>query len=318
MSVIFGWDASQFDHDRGMRQRHVTAAAQEGIQFFTHKSTELSNGGLVQHQWLGYTMVAARDAGIPFLGSYVVARTGPSAVAQAAAAIKWTKYEAPWLLDHPGFFWQVDLEKWPYDSVSPAVGLALASSLENMTGKKAVLYASRGQYGNSVRGSYPLWNAHYYSAASGLKWDDGYRKLNTASDWEPYSGQTPRILQYTSTAIIGGQHTCDANVFRGSNDDFSEMIGAKKPAPAPKPITVTKVDDLFFCKAKAGHPAPEFENTVYMSDGFKFRVIPSPKPGDTENLPWRAWQTIGAGGGGAVTFDTYEEMCYAAGQRVDN
>src|SRR5690606_30972869 len=39
-SPIFGWDASDFDHDRGMRAHHIRNAAEGGLSFFTHKVTE--------------------------------------------------------------------------------------------------------------------------------------------------------------------------------------------------------------------------------------------------------------------------------------
>lgn len=59
--TIYGWDASDFDHDRGMRATHIRRAAEQGIRFFTHKITE---GTHVTHQHAGDKLAAARDAGI--------------------------------------------------------------------------------------------------------------------------------------------------------------------------------------------------------------------------------------------------------------
>src|SRR5262249_55808726 len=43
--------------------------------------------------------------------------------------------------------------------------------------------------------------------------------------WGSYSGQTPAIVQYTSSATIAGRTTCDANAFRGTIDQLLTLIG---------------------------------------------------------------------------------------------
>jgi hypothetical protein len=120
------------------------------------------------------------------------------------------------------------LERWPYDNVAAAQGVTCARLLRAATGRCVVLYASRGQYGDSLTGwDGPLWNADYrggpgYPGDGWVAADKG-----AAAGWAPYSGTAPAILQYTSSATIAGLTTCDKNAFRGSLDDFRMMIGGK-------------------------------------------------------------------------------------------
>ena len=226
--MIFGWDASDYDHDRGMRAAHLAAAAGEGIAFFVHKATEQTPSGVHRHARFGEKVAAARDAGIPFLGAYVVARTGVPEEDQASTAVAFVREQAPFLLDGTTrSFWQVDLEHWPYDKVDAAVGDRLAGALEASTGRRAVLYAPRWAYGDGVPGTRPLWNSDYRGSGAPADFREQWARIaaGTANrGFDPMSGRVPRILQYASDATIGGQHTCDANVFPGTVDDFAAMI----------------------------------------------------------------------------------------------
>ena len=224
---IFGWDASDYDHGRGMRANHIAAAQKEGIRFFTHKATEQSAVRIWRHQNYKYAIEAARAAGIPFLGAYIVVRSGIAVSTQVATALEYVNAQTPWWKDHPGWFWQIDLEKWPHDAVPAPLGEEMAAMLEKQTGKKAILYASRGQYGDTLPGTTrPLWNANYNSAGSPRPFKQMYAG-DSAPGWVRYSGRMPAILQYTSSAIIGGQSTCDANAFRGTEADFAKLINAR-------------------------------------------------------------------------------------------
>jgi GH25 family lysozyme M1 (1,4-beta-N-acetylmuramidase) len=233
--TIYGWDASDYDYDRGMRPTHIAKAATEGIRFFTHKATE---GTSTTHARFGSQTKAAVAAGIPFVGPYVVPRTGISAASQARFAYGYVKGAHPALLTYPGFFWQVDTEDWGYDRVSPALGEAVCLELEKLTpGRRAVHYAPQWSYnGNVPNPSRPLWSSNYGSnQAAGFKPLYFARGGDAGPGWSPYSGRVPKIWQYGSKAIIGGQPTCDANAFRGTDDDFATMIGA---------LPMTTVDDV--------------------------------------------------------------------------
>jgi len=204
--TVFGWDASHYD---GRLSTAILARAKsEGIAFFTHKLGE----GLLDTEGTfdDTALAAARAVGIPLVGGYVVPRSNATVASQVDAWIRLADSGEPWWRDFPGWFWQIDLERWPYDAVPASVGIAAAQQLREKTGRWTILYASRGQYGNSLTGwDGPLWNADYAGSAAypGDSWSPG---------WAAYSGKEPTFLQYTSSATIAGLTTCDKNAFRGT------------------------------------------------------------------------------------------------------
>lgn len=232
--TVFGWDASNFDWSRGSMD--LTAAYRDGIRFFTHKATEGDN---TVHGKYGPALNAARTAGVPVLGAYHVVRSGPSVAAQVAWMLSTMDHATPWWRTHPNFVLQVDLERWPYDQVSAQRGHDFATALQAATGKTVVIYASRGQYGNAIPAGFPLWNAAYPSSRAA-----GYASLypgDNGSGWTAYSGRTPLIWQYASSATIGGHATCDANAFRGSLAQLIALTGGGRIEVA---TTITEEFDV--------------------------------------------------------------------------
>jgi len=219
--TVFGWDASDFDWSRGPMD--LAAARAAGIDFFTHKATE---GTSVRHTHYGEALNRARAAGIPFLGAYHVVRSGPKISDQVSYCLSYADAATPWWRDHPYWFWQVDLEKWPYDTVPAGVGEIFADAIEQRTGRRTIIYASKGQYGNELTGtSHPLWNANYgNNPTMDLRAAYAARGGDTGVGWTTYSGVTPAIWQYGSQVQIGRQSTCDANAFRGTIQDFARLI----------------------------------------------------------------------------------------------
>src|SRR5262245_16927127 len=206
----------------------LAAAARAGISFFTHKYTE----GVTTRHHPAAAMNAAKAAGIPFLAGYVVPRTpdksGTRTVAkQADYLLAYADAQTPWWRTFPGWFWQVDTEQWSYDKVDAGVGAAMCAELRRRTGKATIHYAPRWAYGDGVPGDDPLWASSYVSGSGDFK---TLAAKVTASRWTSYSGRTPAILQYTSSATLGRQPTCDANLFRGNLDDFARLIGGTAPA----------------------------------------------------------------------------------------
>lgn len=215
--TLFGWDSSDFDWARG--PMNLAAAKADGITWFTHKATE---GTSTKHIHLADALNRARSAGFEFVGAYHVVRTG-NVGPQVAYFLAYLDLQVPWWRDFPGFFLQVDLEKWPYDAVSATTGKAFAAGLVVAQPKKVLTYASRGQYGDSLAGIVtPLWNAAY-GANPPIHYPDAYPGDN-GSGWRTYSGQVPVMWQYGSTTRIGTQPTCDANAFRGSLADLRKLI----------------------------------------------------------------------------------------------
>jgi len=257
--TIFGWDMSDFDYDRGARPAHIQNAKNEGIKFLTHKSTEQSSGNVFKHTRMGLQLNAAKAVGIPFIGHYIVVRSNVPPATQVTTCLAFLDQQVPWWRTYPGWFHQVDLEKWPYDAVSPILGEAVAAELERRTGKKAILYASRGQYGNSIPNTgRVLWNANYGNNPAAH-----FKPLypgDTGAGWVTYSGRMPRIWQYGSRAIIGGQSTCDANAFRGTEADFATMIGGSaapsQPSPPKEASNVDHAERVDYVLEKGKRPEP--------------------------------------------------------------
>ena len=142
--TLFGWDASDYDVDRGLTADRIRDARAAGIAFMTYKGTEQSRDGTFHSQYYGVMLTAAKDAGIPFLGMYVVVHSDVSIEDQAATAVDYADKHTPWWRTYDGFFWQIDLERWPTDDVPPHIGVDVGRELEERTGKVAVMYASRG------------------------------------------------------------------------------------------------------------------------------------------------------------------------------
>lgn len=219
MARIFGWDASHYD---GALTRDVLdQAVAEGIEFFTHKIGEgLSNTDDTARP----ALAAARDAGIKVIGGYYFIHSGDM-VAQAARCIRLADLYVPWWRTFDGWFWQTDAETDTAGHMpTPAEVKLFSDTLANGSGKKVIVYASHGMYGNRLTDlGHPLWNANYPSSRRAP-----FRDLYPGDDyggWTPYSGQTPVLCQYTSGATIAGRTTCDANAFRGTIAQLLTLIG---------------------------------------------------------------------------------------------
>jgi GH25 family lysozyme M1 (1,4-beta-N-acetylmuramidase) len=236
--TIYLWDASDYDWDRGSMD--LASARAAGIDGFTHKATEATT---TKHVHYGEAMRRARDAGIPFLGAYHVVRSPANAAAEVDYCLAYVNAQTPWWKDFPGWFWQIDLERWPYDAVPASEGEGFADIIEERTGRRAIIYASRTQYGNQLAGtSHPLWNANYGNNSAGeFKALYAARGGDTGAGWAPYSGTTPAIWQYGSQARIGRQNTCDANAYRGTTSDFARLIGRPSAANGEQEMELTTV-----------------------------------------------------------------------------
>ncbi len=224
--TIHGWDTSHYDGR--LTRDHMAKARAEGIAFLHSKVGE----GLTDTEgtYDDTALAGARDAGIEFLGAYFVPRTLDSA-AQVDLWRRQLDAGEPWLYDWPGRYAVVDLERWPYDNVSAGKGIDCAKRLRDRLGWQVLLYASHGQYGDSLTGwDGPLINADYTSRPAA-----GFAAMYPGDDWQPwhgtwrggwapYSGREPTFLQYTSSATIAGLSTCDANAYRGSLAQLRALI----------------------------------------------------------------------------------------------
>lgn len=215
--TLFGWDMSSFDGTIGATT--AARARAEGIVFATHRL--LRQGNVVDGN-AARNLAALRDAGVEFLGAYGVVSSG-EAVPDADRLVAMADQQVPWWRSFPGWFWQVDLEKWPSDPVPPADGIACARRLRATTGRWTVLYASHGQYGDSLTAwDGALWNANYGNNPVGP-----FKAVypgDSSSRWAPYSARVPLLLQYGSNTTIAGLSTCDANAYRGTLEQLRALI----------------------------------------------------------------------------------------------
>lgn len=124
------------------------------------------------------------------------------------------------------FILQADCEEWnsnPGTVPSKAeIGAFCGRLIERMPKLQPIVYAPKWVYGDSLKGlGAPLWASAYVTGSSGFK---ALYPGDSSSRWAAYSGQVPAILQYTSSATIGGQSTCDANAYRGTLAELTALL----------------------------------------------------------------------------------------------
>lgn len=237
--TIFGWDASDYDWSRGPMD--LQAAKNAGISFFTHKSTEHATNGVFRHVHFGEAIRRAKAAGVSYYGTYIVPRSGVAVSTQIATAVAYLDSQVPGWRSDPRFFVQVDLEKWPYDSVPASVGEDMVRQIRNNFGKKVLMYASKGQYGNQISADMLKWNANYapeHAPTRDFKQVYAATGGDTGPGWAPYgSNNSPALIwQYASDTTIGSQKQCDANAFRGTLAEFGVLVSTDtNPTPVVNP-----------------------------------------------------------------------------------
>jgi hypothetical protein len=211
--TIYGSDVSHYD------AADTRAMFSDGIVFQTHKAGGDSNDAELA-SWWNYVK-GHRDR--VMLGAYWVLYPGnPSSRADSFLAR--LDSQCPGWRDGP-FILQADCEKWNNDvSTVPPVSEVnafcdrLAAKMPKL---KPIGYLPDWVYGDISGFRYPLWSSKYVTGSG------GYRSLypgDSAKQWAAYGGKSPSVLQYTSSATIGGQTTCDANAFRGTLADLTELL----------------------------------------------------------------------------------------------
>jgi GH25 family lysozyme M1 (1,4-beta-N-acetylmuramidase) len=238
MANCFGIDAS---HYNTLSQAGLNSAKAAGATWFTHKASEGNN---FLDPNFATAIAWARNAGF-VVGAYHVVRSSPSVATQGAYFLNAiTNAGYNWQAD-PNFIFQVDLEKWSYDAVPATMGIQLAQWLLDNTGRKAVfLYASKGEYGNTLIGApVKLWNANYptYNSSAGSCPSESYTAsyahsgADAGPGWITYSNQMPVFWQYSDNATFGSLNGLDASAFRGTVDQFMALINTPV-APLPPDV----------------------------------------------------------------------------------
>lgn len=229
--TIFGWDMSHFDAPS------IGGAIGEGISFITHKAGGDATDPELPAWWAG---VHTLDRTRVLLGAYWVLLPGSPAARADGFLARLDAACGGWR-DRP-FLLQVDCEKWNGNAATVPGRAEIKTFCDRLVARAPklwpVVYAPKWVYGDSLAGlGYPLWASSYVTGVA------GFRSLypgDASSRWGAYSGQTPAILQYTSSAIIGGQTTCDANAYRGTFDELVALV-----APGWSTDVALTTDDIW-------------------------------------------------------------------------
>jgi GH25 family lysozyme M1 (1,4-beta-N-acetylmuramidase) len=217
--IIFGLDFSHYDQvPDGAR------VVSEGFSFMTHKA----GGDKDDPELAAWWKAMKPHRGEVLLGAYWVLYPG-NPVGRADAFLARLDSQCPGWRDGP-FILQVDCEIWNGDTSTKPGKADIKSFCDRLKAKmpklRPIVYASSGQYGNSLNGlGYPLWNARYPSSSAGAA-ATIYEHVggDSGSGWSSYSGQVPAIWQFTSSATIAGQTTCDANAYRGTLAALTNLL----------------------------------------------------------------------------------------------
>jgi hypothetical protein len=235
--TIFGWDASHYDAvPNGVR------VVSEGFAFMTHKAGGDANDAELAAWWA--EMKPFR--GQLLLGAYWVLYPGNGS-ARADAFLARLDSQCPGWRDGP-FILQADCEKWNGDQ-STVPGKADIKAFCDRLKTKApklqpIVYAPKWVYGDSLTGlGYPIWASSY---VTGTGFAADLYPGDSSSRWGAYSGQTPAILQFASSATIAGQTSSDANAYRGTLAQLTALLapGWEDDMPTVQDFLNGLYDDL--------------------------------------------------------------------------
>jgi hypothetical protein len=212
--TIYGWDMSHYDAPS------IGDAVSEGFVFITHKV-----GGDVLDDEIDAWWSSVKKLGADvLLGAYWVLYPG-SPTSRADAFLARLDVTCPGWRSRP-FILQVDCEKWNNNADTMPSKADIKTFCDRLVAKcpklRPVVYAPKWVYGDKLTGlGYPLWESAYVSGAGvASKLYPG----DNSSKWAAYSGQIPEILQFTSSATIAGQTTCDANAYRGTFAQLKALL----------------------------------------------------------------------------------------------
>jgi hypothetical protein len=245
--TIWGWDVSHFDAP------DTRQAVAEDFSFFTHKAGGDANDAELNAWWVA--MKPYRDQVL--LGAYWVLYPD-NPVARADAFLARLDTQCPGWRDGP-FILQADCEKWNNSVLTVPSKMEIEffcdRLVERMPKLKPIVYAPRWVYGEKLAGlPYPLWASAYVTGtgtASELYPGDG------SSKWAAYSGQVPAVLQFTSSATIAGQTTCDANAYRGTLPELTALLA---PGWVQEEAEMTPDEIQAVAKAVWSYPIPAPDN----------------------------------------------------------
>lgn len=286
--TIFGSDVSHFDSP------DTRAMYADGIDFQTHKA----GGDAVDAElgaWWGHMKPYGEAGGGMLLGAYWVLYPGSPAT-RADAFIARLDSQCPGWRDGP-FILQADCEQWNNDPGTVPSKAEIKTFCDQLAHRmpelRPIVYAPKWVYGDSLSGlGYPLWASDYVTGAGGFK---ALYPGDSSSRWAAYSGQTPAILQYSSSATIGGQTTSDANAFRGTLAQLVRLV-----APGWSDDVALTDDDKTWISAQiaaiTAFDAPQSDGTPTSKIGrLAFgQGIPNGTDSGKRDLAWQVLADLGS------------------------
>lgn len=215
--TIYGWDMSHYD---AVTSATADKAMAEGFRFVTHKAGGDATDAEMDDFWTEFRGYRANM----LLGAYWVLYPGNPA-GRADQFLARLDATCPGWRDGP-FILQIDCEKWGGDlSTVPSISEINAHCdrlVAKMPKLRPIVYAPEWVYGSKVSSlRYPLWASNYVSGAGAAS------KLypgDNSGRWGAYGGKVPAVLQFTSSATIAGQTTCDANAYRGTLTELTALV----------------------------------------------------------------------------------------------
>lgn len=233
----YGWDMSHYDVP------DIGTAVSEGYSFITHKAGGDANDNELDEWWADVRGLG----GNVLLGAYWVLYPGNPA-GRADLFLERLDTVCPGWRARDAFLLQVDCEKWNNNPATMPGKADIKAFCDRLVARTAgqyrpVVYAPEWAYGSSLAGlGYPLWASHYVSGS-------GYGSTlyanaggDTGPGWDAYSGQTPLILQFSSSAKVAGQTTCDVNAYRSTLASLKSVVRPSVPVPPPPPVGGIKLE----------------------------------------------------------------------------
>jgi hypothetical protein len=267
--TIFGSDVSHYD---GADTRPMFS---DGIVFQTHKAGGDKDDAELG-SWWGYVKGYRSTV---LLGAYWVLYPGDP-TGRADKFIARLDSQCPGWRDGP-FILQADCEKWNGDSSTAPNVSEVNAFCDRLVAKlpklRPIGYLPDWVYGDISKFKYPLWSSKYVDGAGHYK---ALYPGDSSSKWAAYGGRSPSILQYSSSATIANQTTCDANAFRGTLTELTELLA---PGWAEEDL-VTAYDD---CLAAL----KEFHKSTEQKSGYPESVVGNRAGVQGVPNPFRAGET---------------------------